>query len=666
MINVENLKPFPKFCYTIGMIPTSYKVGLTYEEQLWWFCDFLQNTVIPTVNNNGLAVQELQNLYIELKSYVDNYFENLDVQTEINNKLDKMAESGQLADIIAQYIQLKGILAYNTVKEMKEAVNLVNGSFVKTYGFYSNNDNGGAFYKIRNITNQDVVDEHRLFALNNENLVAELITEDIINVKQLGFNENDTEENILNFLNNVLLENENYIFKNLNFKINNSFYPKSNTKFYFENCTILNNTETNQIRSFYIDGKNNIEFIGINTIFKFNKPETTQQAVFYIRNSKNIIIEGFELKDIGGDGIIILGTTNKGSENIKVNNCLINNARRNGISLTGGIFNINIINTEIKNTIGTDPQYGIDIETNDLLLYNEKIVIDNCYIHDNYAGAINIERGSRNVTIKNSNINGQIQGRTTIANGVESYPKLISIKNNYLNSIIGLKGLRNSQYIIKDNYFNEGRIYTENETDGTAITKAEKGSTKIVNNVFNNSITSPININFGCNVSVENNTINGSPLIAINVTNCYNINIINNIINDFAKDRTDDTTNAIKIQTSKNINILDNIIQDDNNITIKIQDLINIASSNSFVKLMNNLARGSFTNFINYVGFDTILALNNILENNLNGTLRNLPTPSAKYCGVILNTLENSILKPHICYYDTTTSSYKWKIIETS
>ena len=74
MIEIENLKPFPKFCYTIGMIPTSYKESLTYEEQLIWFCSFLQDTVIPTVNNNGQAVEELQNLYVELKNYVDNYF----------------------------------------------------------------------------------------------------------------------------------------------------------------------------------------------------------------------------------------------------------------------------------------------------------------------------------------------------------------------------------------------------------------------------------------------------------------------------------------------------------------------------------------------------------------------------------------------------------------
>lgn len=85
-------------------MPSSYLVGLTYEEQLLWLCDYLQNTLIPTVNNNGECVTELQNLYLQLKNYVDNYFTNLDVQNEIDTKLDEMATDGTLANIINQEI----------------------------------------------------------------------------------------------------------------------------------------------------------------------------------------------------------------------------------------------------------------------------------------------------------------------------------------------------------------------------------------------------------------------------------------------------------------------------------------------------------------------------------------------------------------------------------
>jgi beta-lactamase superfamily II metal-dependent hydrolase len=50
------------------------------------------------------TVTEYINKFTELKDFVDTYFDNLDVQEEINNKLDAMAESGELADIITEYL----------------------------------------------------------------------------------------------------------------------------------------------------------------------------------------------------------------------------------------------------------------------------------------------------------------------------------------------------------------------------------------------------------------------------------------------------------------------------------------------------------------------------------------------------------------------------------
>ena len=89
MIPVTTLRPFTRMLMTIGQIPTSYLISMSYEEQLLWLCNFLEKEVIPALNNNAEAVKEVQELYTELKSYVDNYFENLDVQEEINNKLRK-------------------------------------------------------------------------------------------------------------------------------------------------------------------------------------------------------------------------------------------------------------------------------------------------------------------------------------------------------------------------------------------------------------------------------------------------------------------------------------------------------------------------------------------------------------------------------------------------
>lgn len=178
--NIES--PFMFYCQKV--IPLAFDESLSYYEVLCYLTDYIKNTVTTAINTNSEAITELQNAYTLLKDYVDNYFDNLDIQTEINNKLDDMAESGELAEIIAQYIQLQGVLAYNTVSDMKNASNLVNGSFAKTYGKTTLNDGDGAFYKIRTITSGDVVDEVNIIALTNyPTLIAELIIDNnIINL----------------------------------------------------------------------------------------------------------------------------------------------------------------------------------------------------------------------------------------------------------------------------------------------------------------------------------------------------------------------------------------------------------------------------------------------------------------------------------------------------
>ena len=102
--NVEKLRPFTKILMTIGELPTSYLMSMTYYEQIIWFTKYLQEKVIPAINNNAVAVEELQRLYIVLQNYVNTYFDNLDIQEEINKKLDEMAESGELGIIISTYV----------------------------------------------------------------------------------------------------------------------------------------------------------------------------------------------------------------------------------------------------------------------------------------------------------------------------------------------------------------------------------------------------------------------------------------------------------------------------------------------------------------------------------------------------------------------------------
>ena len=171
---VKGLKPFTRFLMTIGELPSSYLVSMTYEEQLIWFCNYLEKTVIPTVNNNAEAVIELQNLFIELKSYVDNYFESLDVQEEINNKLDDMAEAGTLATILADYVNMNAVFVYDTIADMAGAETIGETSSVYCLGKDTYNDGKGAFYKVRATEPGDDPDGYNLVTLTN---IADTVAE---------------------------------------------------------------------------------------------------------------------------------------------------------------------------------------------------------------------------------------------------------------------------------------------------------------------------------------------------------------------------------------------------------------------------------------------------------------------------------------------------------
>ena len=84
--DLKKLTPFKKMYMTIGEIPTTYLDSMTYTEMIMLLTDFIENKVIPVVNNNALATEELKQAVVELKKYVDNYFE----QPEVNVKLKQL------------------------------------------------------------------------------------------------------------------------------------------------------------------------------------------------------------------------------------------------------------------------------------------------------------------------------------------------------------------------------------------------------------------------------------------------------------------------------------------------------------------------------------------------------------------------------------------------
>lgn len=186
-IEILDRNPFKHMVATIGNLPTSFVDSMSYYECIAWLANYIKNTLIPALNADTEAIEELQAKYIELKDYVDHYFDNLDVQEEINNKLDAMAEAGTLQAIIEEYLQVNTFKIFDNITGLTGAENLIDGSYVKTLGFYNKGDAGGSTYKVRELTNQDTVDGAELVALTNyPALVAEMVNNGEVKPEQFG------------------------------------------------------------------------------------------------------------------------------------------------------------------------------------------------------------------------------------------------------------------------------------------------------------------------------------------------------------------------------------------------------------------------------------------------------------------------------------------------
>ena len=160
----NNLTPF-KWCVieNFPFIEADFDAITNYQ----LFCKVVEY-LNKTVTNTNILGAEVEK--------ISNYFNTLNVQEEINKKLDAMAESGELQEIITSYLNINGILCYNTLNDLKNADNLINGSFAKTLGKNTINDGLGGVYKIRTITSSDNVDNETIVAVNFSNtLIAQKI-----------------------------------------------------------------------------------------------------------------------------------------------------------------------------------------------------------------------------------------------------------------------------------------------------------------------------------------------------------------------------------------------------------------------------------------------------------------------------------------------------------
>ena len=482
MINVEKVKPSGIFTnYIFKAIPLAFDESMSYYEVLAGLLAYLKDTILPAVNNNADALAEVQNLMTQLQEYVDNYFTNLDVQEEINNKLDEMVEAGTLQEIIADYLNSKAIFGFDNVQAMKEATNLIDGSYAQTLGYYTKNDGGNGLYKIRNITNDDIVDNGSIIELSNNELIAELINKnDEINIKQYGAkgdgvtNDYEAFNKACNKYKNILIPEGTYL---LNQTVN-----------------LLNNTN--------IYGKTAIRCWSGNTDnSKKTEILTTNNYAFtctygYVNNFENLSFNGKGIDTPSGSKINkceFYGDT--GVNNMRVttiNECSFHQCTTAGIkTLTDSI---------ITNSYFYNNEIGINmLNSNDNTVCNNKIEWNNVGIRQETSTFNNIVNNTfdRNTTYGIEQISG--------SNNLVSNNRF----ERNLTAHIKMNGSLNS--------YSSNTMYRKNSEDDQSGTIVPTNAIEIVslsNSIINGNVISATKMfkqspEYSSNVIVYENTLNG-------------------------------------------------------------------------------------------------------------------------------------------------------------
>lgn len=244
-------------------------------------------------------------------------------------------------------------LYFDTITDLKSCTTLNNNDVVKTLGYYSINDNGGALYKVRNKTLSDVIDDMVIIELDNDEIIAELILEkETITPEQFGA-KGDNETNDTTSISACI----SYAYENkCNIKfINNKTYLVSNITIPSPISIDFNNAV---IKSIGDDAETSVLNIGLAS-------DTFETKTSYADkfNISNIYVDVNETNRKYGVEIHV--------RRQRFNRIYVRKASNTGIYVgdNDGVW----IDSIFVSGDNTNTTSGVDIDTNDIILGNVEV-----------------------------------------------------------------------------------------------------------------------------------------------------------------------------------------------------------------------------------------------------------------------------------------------------
>lgn len=135
----NELKTIPRFWPTLGQLPTSYLMSMSYLEQVTWLCNYISKEIIPLLNYLNSQIsgipefeEEVTKQLEEFKEILDSYVGSLDdIERDIENI------NATILEINASINGLNNKIDEN-IDEVKELIN-INFDTLKNYVDYNDN-----------------------------------------------------------------------------------------------------------------------------------------------------------------------------------------------------------------------------------------------------------------------------------------------------------------------------------------------------------------------------------------------------------------------------------------------------------------------------------------------------------------------------------------------
>ena len=327
----------------------------------------LQKAINDVIDNNNALndnFTELNNNFVNLTEYVNNYFKNLDVQDEIDNKLQQMAESGDLENILLSFFMMNPFLIFKNNSELSNNVNLKKGNIVKTLGFYSENDDGGNIFII-----SDIQDDTILSLTLQNDLYANIVVENgKLCPEQLGAKGDGINDDTIYI--NKILNNKNIqinFIQNKIYGISSQLFIDDSRYYDFNGTTIKALSENAKI---FVNGTPNDNPIIDNLVFDGNY---TAKICIEVTGCKYLLLNSPKIYNFTQYGIYVYKNTETGNGSIIANNINIFNKINTKLNyaLCKDAIALYINNTDSKINGGTTTNFITHILcSNDTLIEN--------------------------------------------------------------------------------------------------------------------------------------------------------------------------------------------------------------------------------------------------------------------------------------------------------